>query len=730
MKIIKKISILALAAASLCLTLFLASCTEDDHVHAYNSEITTPATCNKAGEKTLKCSCGSIQTEAIPATGMHTPTEIEAMAPGCFGNGSTAGTKCSVCSKILSPTEEIPPQGHVNAVKVEAKAASCTEAGNLEYYACPDCNGNYDGKTTEANKLSDVIIPAKGHANAVKFEAKAASCAEAGNLEYYACPDCGKNFDGTAPDAQVLENVVLPAKGHANAIKTERNDASCTEAGNVEYYACPDCGKNFDGTAPDANEIEETIISAKGHNEVEIPAKNPTCIDTGYTAGVKCSNCDEIFTAPVATDEPPTGIHVYEGGVCTGCLIDCEHEKSEDKDTCSVCGIEYVDYTIKFVDTSGAPISDLFMIRVFRKGNQVQFTATSGDGTAVVKLPKMEYTFTVDMADTYSYMESECVLTPDAMLCEVVIADALGEKVEIWGQIDPGYAYNIATGNEYRVSFDENMSYFIFTTNETGVYQISLISDAEVFVGIYGGPMFVLLNDTAGTSELLIRVNAYTIQIDVANANVSEGERQSTKYVIGIRGSAAGTGVLKVERASDHEITPEDLPYNPYGADLKPEFYAPEGEVTLENLDLADPNLKIVLGDDGYYHYMTEDGPIVLVKLELASQYTSSFKEMCQNQGFTCYIYDENGEFQDKVSYHSMMLAYIAACDKADGGIGAYPLDEHLMTAIKNVGEYRGWYDLDSQGTDKVTHIFGEDYDLIIPENAWMFALCYITVEN
>ncbi len=42
---------------------------DPNHEHSYTEEITTPATCDAAGEKTLTCVCGDTKTEAIEAIG-------------------------------------------------------------------------------------------------------------------------------------------------------------------------------------------------------------------------------------------------------------------------------------------------------------------------------------------------------------------------------------------------------------------------------------------------------------------------------------------------------------------------------------------------------------------------------------------------------------------------------------------------------------------------------------
>ena len=51
----------------------------------------------------------------------------------------------------------------------------------------------------------------KAH-NLTQHEAKSNSCEETGNVEYYSCSDCGKNFDA---EGKILSTVVIEATGHA-----------------------------------------------------------------------------------------------------------------------------------------------------------------------------------------------------------------------------------------------------------------------------------------------------------------------------------------------------------------------------------------------------------------------------------------------------------------------------------------------------------------------------------
>ncbi|MBQ6625656.1 MAG: hypothetical protein IIX39_07585, partial [Clostridia bacterium] len=48
--------------------------------------------------------------------------------------------------------------------------------------------------------------------------------------------------------------------------------------------------------------VAQEVVDALGHTEEEIPAVAPTCTETGLTAGVKCSVCDEILEAQEVVD--------------------------------------------------------------------------------------------------------------------------------------------------------------------------------------------------------------------------------------------------------------------------------------------------------------------------------------------------------------------------------------------------------------------------------------------
>ena len=73
-------------------------------------------------------------------------------------------------------------------------------------------------------------------------------------------------------------------------------EATCTEAGNIEYWYCQSCNKYFSDSLGN-HEItkEQTVIPAKGHTVVIDPAVEATEEHEGLTEGSHCSVCNKII---------------------------------------------------------------------------------------------------------------------------------------------------------------------------------------------------------------------------------------------------------------------------------------------------------------------------------------------------------------------------------------------------------------------------------------------------
>lgn len=77
---------------------------------------------------------------------------------------------------------------------------------------------------------------------------------------------------------------------------TARKDASCTEAGNIEYWHCGSCDKYFsDREGISEISLDDTLIEEKGHTVVIDSAVLATNTSTGLTEGSHCSVCNTVI---------------------------------------------------------------------------------------------------------------------------------------------------------------------------------------------------------------------------------------------------------------------------------------------------------------------------------------------------------------------------------------------------------------------------------------------------
>lgn len=117
-----------------------------------------------------------------------------------------------------------------------------------------------------------------------------------GNWETTTEPTCAQ--PGTQDRVCTLcnhkETKELLPLGH-NAIRTEAKKATCTEDGNIEYWCCDTCKKYFSNEAL-TKEIskEEALLKATGHDIQLINAKEATCTEEGYTGDNVCNVCGEV----------------------------------------------------------------------------------------------------------------------------------------------------------------------------------------------------------------------------------------------------------------------------------------------------------------------------------------------------------------------------------------------------------------------------------------------------
>ena len=232
------------------------------------TSITIPDSVTSIGEYTFS-ECSSLTGITIPdsvtsigryafsecssLTGITIPDSVTSIGYAVFEKCTNLQTISLSCKSSLKKSDF---GGQANLVSVShtlkktaAKAATCTEDGNKEYWTCEHC-GKYflsddtNPETATAVELSETVIPASH--KLTKVEAKAATCTEKGNKEYWTCEHCKKYFlsDDTNPEtATAVEQseTILPALNHKNAIIQNATEPTETEPGYSGDRYCPDC---------------------------------------------------------------------------------------------------------------------------------------------------------------------------------------------------------------------------------------------------------------------------------------------------------------------------------------------------------------------------------------------------------------------------------------------------------------------------------------------------------
>ena len=194
-------------------------------------------------------------------------------------------------------------------IRTEAKAPTCTEDGNIEYWVCSNCGKIYsDAEGTQEITIEDTVIKATGHSWDEGQITTEPGCTEDG-VKTYTCISCGETREES-----------VPATGHSWDEGQITTAPGCTEEG-VKTYTCISCG-----------ETREESVPATGHSwdEGQITTE-PGCTEEGVKT-YTCASCGLTRTESVpATD------HSWDEGQITlqpGCTKD-----GVKTYTCVSCGL-------------------------------------------------------------------------------------------------------------------------------------------------------------------------------------------------------------------------------------------------------------------------------------------------------------------------------------------------------------------------------------------------------
>ena len=333
---------------TVCDEILVAQKTVDALGHTETVDEAVAPTCTEtgltAGTHCTVCDEILADQEIVDALG-HTEAVDEAVAPTCTETGLTAGTHCTVCDEILTAQETVDALGHNYGEWKTVKNATCTENGEKQK-VCTTCGDvvkatikatghtykkDADGLwiyTTVENPTcietgrSDVnctvcgetkfsmITAATGHTIIVDA-AVAATCTEDGLTTGMHCAVC---------DTVLVAQETVPATGHAY-VDMKNVETTCTVDG-VHEVVCENCGDHqktensatghaFNNyktvtTATCEHPGEEKAVCDNGCGAVDVrtiaqldhsleqkTGTIATCTESGYTAGLYCSDCEK-----------------------------------------------------------------------------------------------------------------------------------------------------------------------------------------------------------------------------------------------------------------------------------------------------------------------------------------------------------------------------------------------------------------------------------------------------
>lgn len=378
---------------------------------------------------------------------------------------------------------------------------------------------------------------------------------------------------------------------------------------------------------------------------------------------------------------------------------------------------EVSEYLVYVVDGTGNPVED---VNVLLSGGVFQaFTTTNSKGIAKFTVKKAEYKVEINFSDKYYCVRNEYNLTEE----ESSVTFTLIKKNGVSGQLQ-AYSpsndfveydyYEVNEGLYFAPVTGGEMTYFLFVPALPGTYEIYAEADTETEIGFYGS-LFLVLQDT------LYEPVDGKIKFDIHDYNIGSTKDTTTSYVIGVKTKNGGDTncILHVDRTGEPSWSIEDEPWQDAVANEKYLVkYNGEKNKTLVNIDVLQAPIVVLNKEDGYYHYGSEDGPLVLVRIDSDIDYLyASLADICDTSTFGAYFYDDDGNFEYRERYNDLVYQYKEICD--DNGV--CPLNPQLAEMIKNVGEYKQWW----SSPESYDYIFGDKPVYQYQDCAWLFCCCY-----
>lgn len=359
-------------------------------------------------------------------------------------------------------------------------------------------------------------------------------------------------------------------------------------------------------------------------------------------------------------------------------------------------------YVVRIIDVNGKPITGITV--KFLQENVIKATKqTDNNGKATESLTSGEYTVSLEgIPEGMFYNNGMAVLSNEKTETTFVIAPKVSEE---FTELYVGNANIITTNSVYVDLPSDEMNYFIFTPEASGLYRITL-SNTYAQLSYWGGNEFYIANITETTD---MNNNSFTLNVKEGNLGIC--------CILGAVGDLGA--ILTVERTGDALLDISDIDYIIYTPSETPTKITINGSPKLTFVDItgATNDYKLYYNEtDGYYHIGSENGPVAYVSFGESTPYIS-YKKLLETTGVKSFIYDKNGNLVKKEDYTNCIIDYVSCADETTG---IYQLDQDLIYILSNHIDYMGWCD-----SSDAAYLFSS-IDNVNDEISWMFLICYI----
>lgn len=358
-----------------------------------------------------------------------------------------------------------------------------------------------------------------------------------------------------------------------------------------------------------------------------------------------------------------------------------------------------VTYTVTVTDYFGNPQTGV-TVSFLKNGTTVGMKTVDAAGIATKVLEAGTYTVSLAFASGAYYYESVTLTEETPAATVTAVARISGDYVDTY----MGEMYSVSVGATYAELQSGVVNYFLFAPTQAGYYSFTTADPGDV-ISYWGGSLFYIADQT---TSLDYANNTYHLNIK------QEAVDNGLTYNIGVTGSDGC--ILVIQRLGDPQTDFYDLPWSTEwmeGVELPSSAYQVTETGNLTYLDVS-KSYTLVLGEDGYYHVGSADGPILYLRLDEYAPFIS-FEDLLANGGMKVYFFDEEGNFLKKEEYTDYMNACVTYMDDTHG---MYPVTETMAYILQTYGSYVEWYDASSS-----SYLFGSIS--ANPDSAWLFACCY-----